>query len=1427
MQQADGTAPQSGGFVDPGLAALIAALLSSGIGGYGFISDKNRSDEAIRNDAIASMAPAQTAILREAEAAKSDYAKLKQSNAEMAKKNAALSKEVEELKFKYSRSLALSGPSATFQKASVDTIKNSVDATIQALQSLPDPNYAWMQGKELANLRAALAYPTTALVRPSLSNFYDKVILPAAAKDKAAVGGTSRRRRYRRNMRGSGINDAPDTSNNAALNEYVILVDKAASRNLTGPQESQLQTLRQKLATFDEGKETLIAKEPDMAKQMGLEVPGEAAPAAEAPGEAAQGEPGGLVAVVSQAETPTATLPFFPPFEEFAKLYENSLQGSLVSVKQQAQAESQKRMDKKAADKAAKDAKKASAQDKKDNEAAVKAAEQLAIKFNKALKESETKLKPYQELAGILSEESIAPYLKRLEETSTAVKTFIPEDSQNKLPAKSRFSSWYDRTEGVLATILEAALLAALITNTGPQSMEGGFSLFKSSSLVPVATKPLPPIAMRWDNVKTAKDWNEVQTSAQTVLSEYMAAVDAYIAAVEAAKQTAKKGFTLESRKLFDIPKFKWSPSNPFAGTIKKLAESKNQSKALAEQQARFKELIQFIKGMVEKAEKVLPELKDFGYAAQEEAEAKMRAVRSDKATRIGRGRRRRGGAENPDCALIKQDKSYTNGDLLWFYSNIRAVLNGGDLKAGDTKIKWVPRRVDDPSKDSPRTALKFLLAKLDTGFLSGTKTWFRGVFGKMQAAEAEGETPEATTFLENALLAGEAFIILKCLVDKAVELVNAQIKSDSVVKKNARLAARNKAISAERATAQMTASELQKKIQGEVAKRQTAFDTLQKQVIDASAILTPYTKSTGEGGRSTTPEKAVELTTALGILQAANGELEKFRETTGFQSFFRSRDEPIPSSNSAIDEVEDEFATETAKFDAAAEEVYKEARVALENAKARSKGIADLMSALNASVPSKPSAPAVESTATSSIKEGAYAADRSQRKPGRPSDAASAVTTEPRTPASSSPGTPVVAPATELAAPGTSEAEALIDNVFAKDSPAFEGQWPSKLRSYFYNNIVKSTPPESLEWELVFSFGTDVGGEAKDYADILTRALEEAIPKFKTEAAKNAATAIRNYIPTALSLEEERLRAKEKKRAEAQRIRREKLEDPNDTTILDITEREYETLSPEGRNHWERKEIFHPEEGAWIGNPSGSPAYTEVKYIRKAASSSGLVGVTSSSPVTPSTTSKADETGIEMVTVPGRAAELKAATEAETARLEAEARAKADQAAAEEAARAALVPGASSGAPNIVGMYPSARNLTGQPPKARPLTAQAPSIPVPSGPAPPPSRAPAVIQKELDAAWKASEALSKKAKDMGENQAKFSGLGYESSSIDANIWRLEAELAAAKAAEAAKRKGGRGSRKSTLKKRRGGKQNGRRTRRRKNRANRTHSNSR
>ena len=707
-------------------------------------------------------------------------------------------------------------------------------------------------------------------------------------------------------MRGMGKQDD--------LNRYAVLVDKAASRNLTSGEESEIQSLRQKLATFDEGKEFLIAKEPDMAKQFGLEVPGDAAPAAEVP--AAQGEPGGLVAVVGEAEAQAASGLFFPPFEEFARLYENALQGSLVSVKQGLQAKSQERMDKKAADKADNDAKKARAQDKKDDEAAVKAAEELSKKFQKAKTDAETK----------------------------ALKAQITAQTLGLEDAVQDAKATYDKAKAQVDKFLG--------TTTG-----GAFSFFKSKADLTEITE----VPGAWTTVQTPGEnqtprgtWAALKDPALKLLDQYKAAADAYVTAVDDAKKAAKKGFTLESRKLFEIPKFKWSPTNLFAGILDTLSKSKNQSEALAENQALMKEAIQFIKDMVKKAEKVLPELKDFGYAAEEEAEAKMRAVRSDKATRAKGGRR--GGAESPLCALLKQDEGYTNGDLLWFYVNIRAVLNGGVLKAKDTTIKWIQRAVPDPNKDTPRTALKFLLAKLDTGFLSGTKTWFRGVFGRMKLGKDGDETPEASAFLENAVLAGEAFIVLKCLVDKAVELVNAKIKTDSVAKKNARLAARNKAISAERAVAQTTATALQKKIQEAIAAREAVFKGLQEQVVAVIGAITPFTKTRENGGSAPNPTVADALTTAQGLLQESSSAFETLRMSPGFQSFIKLGDRSIAGNMEAIDKAEDEFADAAAAFDAAAEEVYGGANLSLQNAKKQAGEIPELLKKLEEIVP-----PAVE----------------------------------------------------------------------------------------------------------------------------------------------------------------------------------------------------------------------------------------------------------------------------------------------------------------------------------------------------------------------------------------------------------------------------------------------------------------------------------
>jgi hypothetical protein len=1499
--------PQAGGFLDPGTAALIAAILSGGVGFYGYTkSGDTQAEQAARKAAAAvggieqlKKKAAEADELRRqrtAEAVKVQNLTLAISNLK-AEKEAALKK------------VATSSPEAmTFKNASPDALKAAIRPTIVGLKEKYLAVYPWLKDSPLSNLEAELAYPagySARLARMSLLDFYEKRIRRAAEDDYTQLFGSltasaqtpgqglyarqtpgkgGRRRRYRRKVRGGEL--PVDPAAQAQLNAFL---------DTQGEGEQDISKKEARRLEAQEARSPSLTVVPQQTDSTAVSSgPAASENATERSGLLAKPGPPGFS---------------FPSYEEFIAVYVPAIQSAKVNVRGQIVADQTKKAEAKEAAKVKaqeaktaaqkkKDDEKTAKQNKKDDEAAKKAAEELSKKFEKARTDAETKVLKAQITAQTLGlEDAVEAKKATYEEAKKYVDVFVP-----------------------------------------PKPKEGGaFSLFKSKADLTTIEKVQGPwTAVRdapAEPVGTAKgEWDKLKEPALKLLDQYKAAADEYVAAVDDAKKAAKKGFALESRKLFELPKYDWAPSNPFAGILKALSESEDQAKALAENQALMKESIEFIKAMVKKAEKVLPELKDFGYAVEEAKDA----PRGRAPTRIGRDRRT-GGADTPLCADIKQDDGYTKGDFLWFYVNIRAILNGGVLKAKDTTIEWVEDRVPDPfKKASPRTALKFLLARLDTGFLSGTKTWFRGVFGRM-SAPAKGEQSEASAFLENATLAGEAFVTLKCLVDKAVLLVNEEIKNDSVAKKNARLAKRNAEISKGRAEIAALAEKIRVKMQEDIAQRQQTFDTLQKQVIDASAALMPYTRSTGEGGRSTTPQQADDLKTAQKWLQDVNGKLETFRTGTPFQTFMKLGDQDIPADEDAIDRIWLDFKSQKAPFAAVADEVYREAKLALQNAQRLSQDVPALSKELEAIAPSAPGQFSAEGSKDFTMVNPMFKAKSPGSEsatvlsaPGSSEAASAAATSNPQTPASSSPGTPVPTPSEEEEVAADEERKLKIlqgndpdwqagriedirEETYAKLTPEQQAKWNRPLpgtgtndkyfplRTYDVNHsyLRKRKPSNRLQWSVrendiqgikeSLAEGADPNkrdasilrkGSETVYRELADREPSVFLndpPIFRVQSLEAARLLLEagakvnvvesdKYTPLHVALNENH-----------PDIALALIEAGADVTAKDVDERtplHMGGLTPElvktmidkgadinAKDKYGRTPLWRlverhdgPSIRALLQNNasvnvtgpmklrdgtkvpqalfsdlvSANAGYFEKEdpetlaalneALRNAEPSSGLVAVVSNPvPETPG------------LTVPGRAAELKAATEAETALQETEAKAKADKEAAGVAERAALVPNAPSGAPNIVGRFyqPPGEGVV-QPPKARPLTS-APSIPVPSGPPPvrpPPTRTVTQIEKDIQQAVNAITKFSKGEGNVANGNVSPDILN-KSEELDKRLNQLEAELKVAKEAEAAKRKGGRTLRKSTFKRRRGGKQNGRRTRRGKNRANRSHSNSR
>jgi hypothetical protein len=201
--------PQSGGF-DPGLSALIGALLTGGIGAYGY-SKESRSTEdlaAARLESVykerlldAEKTKAQAATtLGQVSAANREVTNLKAERDKLAAALAALKGKVE----------SSSGPALAFQSASAATLKDAIPFVIEALKA-KYPQLVSTPADE-AKIKKVLEYPTTyqaKLERLTLSAFYTKqvsIVLQQIA-DKPKGG----RRRYRRRGGAPTMAQMPET----------------------------------------------------------------------------------------------------------------------------------------------------------------------------------------------------------------------------------------------------------------------------------------------------------------------------------------------------------------------------------------------------------------------------------------------------------------------------------------------------------------------------------------------------------------------------------------------------------------------------------------------------------------------------------------------------------------------------------------------------------------------------------------------------------------------------------------------------------------------------------------------------------------------------------------------------------------------------------------------------------------------------------------------------------------------------------------------------------------------------------------------------------------------------------------------------------------------------------------------------------------
>jgi hypothetical protein len=318
---------QAGGF-DPGLAALIASLVTGGVGAYGYSKADGAKQEAAIQAALGADWKEQIESSKKIQSEKQiDEKRIKDLEATVA----ALTAKNKEIA---ASAAASSGPALAFKSATPEVLTAAADILLQSMAA----KYPWVSNAPM--LKAALLYPTTyqgRLARMSLPDFYEKRIKPSAQQDYEAApkGGRMRRRRARR----GGVTEAQRDALDANLPNFTA-EDKERTEQFLNEDEAPAAAV--------------------------------AAPAAPA----------------APVAAPTAPGFPFPSYEEFSQLYAAAITSAQQSA---AKGVVSARAAEEARSKAARDAVDAKVQTKK-NQAAKKAAGLLAEKLDKAVQRGTTDL---------------------------------------------------------------------------------------------------------------------------------------------------------------------------------------------------------------------------------------------------------------------------------------------------------------------------------------------------------------------------------------------------------------------------------------------------------------------------------------------------------------------------------------------------------------------------------------------------------------------------------------------------------------------------------------------------------------------------------------------------------------------------------------------------------------------------------------------------------------------------------------------------------------------------------------------------------------------------------------------------------------------------------------------------------------------------
>lgn len=395
--------------------------------------------------------------------------------------------------------------------------------------------------------------------------------------------------------------------------------------------------------------------------------------------------------------------------------------------------------------------------------------------------------------------------------------------------------------------------------------------------------------------------WEAQEAPAKEDLTGIPADVKAYVEAVKTAKKDEEKSLTdTGSRALFTMS-FTMSVNNPFTAAWNAATDPSKaytESQKAAEFRKRSEEAIKFIRKIYESVEPTLKELE------------KAKKRRKGGAPRRGTRQMETSTAEEKCASVIQQAPLYINGDADFLIKSLRAVAMGGKEPIDETE--WVNEKVDDQTSGATKkSSLKYLLSRLNTGMFASTTDYLRGLMAK-----------QVTYDPNDAGLAGEAYVLLRCYLEKAAEVVKTLKGSETVFQDLSSTLSESRMASAEVEVARKNIDEVIEAKAKEIADREEeikdtsvavmkeesktkgprdetrALLSVQKDLTDASGLLS--------GLRSSPAYEALESSSSLldgktaEDIKAARDEFEERTETYDSQAtaVLAKVDELVASAN-------------------------------------------------------------------------------------------------------------------------------------------------------------------------------------------------------------------------------------------------------------------------------------------------------------------------------------------------------------------------------------------------------------------------------------------------------------------------------------------------------------------------------------------------